>query len=123
MKKFSTSTFLIIVLGAIAESFFPWWSVVVVAAFVAFLFNEKSAAAFAGGFLAVGILWFAYAFILDLQSHSILTPKIVEMLQLSSKNHLYVFTALIGSIAGGMGALTGNLFRKLFVKEKSDYFR
>lgn len=121
MKNFIQAAFFTIVLGGVAQLFFPWWTVAIVAALVAFVVNSHPAAAYAGGFFAISVLWVGYAALIDFQTQAILTPTIVELLHLPSTSHLFALTSFIGGTTGGMGAVTGNLFRKIFVKERPKY--
>ena len=105
---------LTVILGYIAQLYFPFWSMAIVAALVALLFkSENSMASFFVGFLAAFLLWCAYAYTLDMENSHLLTSKLGELFKVSS-NYLPYVSGIIGGILGGFGAMTGNLARKIF---------
>lgn len=107
--KFLIPALFTMVLGALLQYFFPWWTVAIGAFVVAFLFDHKGFPSFAVGFLSIALLWLGYALIIDVSTQSILTEKLDRLLPINS----LVLTPLLGGLAGGMGALTGSLFRKI----------
>ncbi len=107
--KFLIQVLFTIVLCAILQFFLPWWTVAIGAFVVAFLFDNKSLPAFAVGFLSVALVWFGVAFYISMVTDSILTTKLNQLLPINS----FVITTLVGGLIGGLGALTGSLFRKL----------
>jgi len=107
---------MIVLPTAILQFMLPWWIVILVAALVGFWANGSSAAAFASGFLAIGTLWCVYATFIDLQTGSILTTKIATLFNLPNGFLLLTLTSIIGGLMGGMGAMTGSLFRQLFAQ-------
>lgn len=117
MKKFGLQLLIILVLGSIAQYFFPFWSVAVVAALVGFFFKyENSAASFAAGTAAVTLLWTSYATFLNTANAGQLAGQIGELFKVG-QGALLPITGFIGGILGGLGAQTGTLARKLFEKE------
>lgn len=119
MKKFGFQTLIILVLGSIAQYFFPFWSVAVVAALVGFLFKyENSAVSFAAGTAAVTLLWTGYAGYLNSANASQLAGQIGQLFK-TSQGYLIPATGLIGGLLGGLGAQSGTLLRKLFEKEEA----
>lgn len=114
MIKAFLQTILTIVLGYIAQLYFPFWSMAAVAAIVALFFKyENSLAGFSAGFSAAFLLWCAYAYTLDLENLHLLTSKLGELFKVGSSYLPYV-TGVAGGLLGGMGAMTGALARKLF---------
>jgi MFS family permease len=107
--KFLIPALFTMALGALLQSFFPWWTVAIGAFLVAFLFDRKGFPAFVVGFLSIAMLWLGYALIIDFSTQSILTEKLNRLLPINS----LVLTALLGGLVGGFGALTGSLFRKI----------
>lgn len=91
-----------------AEMFFPWWTAVVVAFVVLALLPTSSPKAFLAGFLGLGLLWLAGALLYSFQTDFILTAKVASLLQARNSAVLIILTAVLGGIAGGMGALSGN---------------
>lgn len=107
--KFLIQVLFTIVFCAVLQFFLPWWTLAIGAFAVAFLFDNKSFPAFAAGFLGVALLWLGVAAYISVVTDSILTTKLNQLLPINS----FVITALVGGLVGGLGALTGSLFRKL----------
>lgn len=119
MKKFGLQTLIILVLGAIAQYFFPFWSIAVVAALVGFFFRyENSAASFVAGTAAVTLLWSGYAVFLNSANMGQLAGEIGQLFKVG-QGYLIPITGLIGGLLGGFGAQTGTLARRLFEKENA----
>lgn len=115
-KKFLIETGLIILLGAIAQGFLAWWSIVVVAAGVGLFFTYKySVVSFLAGFLAVAFLWgIAILILLITREPGLLSAQIGQLFKgLGTAGMIWV-TILLGSLMGGLGAMTGTLGRKMF---------
>jgi hypothetical protein len=107
--KFLIQILFTIVICFLLQFFLPWWTLAIGAFVVAFLFDSKSFPSFAAGFLGVAILWLAWAGLITIVTDSILTTKLNQLLPINS----FIITALVGGLVGGLGALTGSLFRKL----------
>ncbi|MFT5167636.1 MAG: hypothetical protein ACI8P3_002874 [Saprospiraceae bacterium] len=112
--KFILYIIAIILLGYICHIFLPWWSIVVVAFIVGIFTKDSGIRAFAIGFLGVALLWGIYAAFINSQNDSILANRMGELLGGMGAGSLVLVTALIGGLVGGLGALTGNLGRKIF---------
>lgn len=110
---------LIAAISAIAQLFLPFWSVALVAFIVCLVTSGNGFSAFSAGFLAVIILWGLVAAIIDINTSSILSSKIAQVLPLRGNvTLLMLLTVLVGGLVGGFGALSGSMFRVLFVKQK-----
>lgn len=119
--KFIFSFLLQAALGYVITLFLPWWSVVIIAFAVGFSFKIKGWAAFLAGFLGMATLWAGYATFMDVQNGAILSEKIANLFTLPQSNYLIYLTGVMGGLLGGMGSLTGRLFRDIFVKQKKRY--
>lgn len=97
----------------------PWWIVFAVCFLVAFILHGNSLVVFISSFLGAGLVWLLYAWYLDASTESILTDKLVQLFPFEQGIFLLVLSGLIGGVCGGFGALTGNSFRHLFIKKKS----
>ena len=109
----------------VAELFFPWW-IIAVCAFVVNLFlPTKGFNAFLSGFLGVGLLWLLFAWLIDLNTSSLLSDKVARLFELSNTSVLVAATGLVGGLVGGFAAMSGSLFRNLRQSEdpKSSYYR
>lgn len=121
--KFILQLILTILASWVCQSFFPWWSAVVASSFLGFIFyKNRGFYSFLAGFLAVFLLWIGYALIIDINSQSILTGKVANILTVNNKYILILITGVIGGLPAGFGALSGNQIKKIFKKEKSDRY-
>ncbi len=101
------------VLGFLAEQFFPWWSVTICAFVVALVVQKKILLSFVSGFLSVGLLWFTWALYMDNSTDSILSSKIAVLLDVDSALILVGITGLIGALVGSFAAVTGTSLMSL----------
>lgn len=107
--KFLIQILFTIVLCLLLQLFLPWWTLAIGSFAVAFFFDNKSFPSFAAGFLGVALLWVSMAGYITIDTDSILTTKLNQLLPINS----FIITALVGGLVGGFGGLTGSLFRKL----------
>ena len=113
---------LIISLTYFASMYAPWWIIIVISFLVSFVLYGNGFNNFISGFLGGGILWLCLAWYLDFSTNSILSEKIVQLTPFEDPFMLIMSTGLIGGLAAGLGAITGNSFRLLFVKKKTKGF-
>jgi len=104
---------IVIGLGAVAEWFLPWWSIVVVAFLVGAWRCDSFRDAGVVGFTGVSILWIAVASFIHFSSHGILTDGIARMFQMPAAWMVLLLTALLGGAVGSLASLTGFLFQQL----------
>jgi len=98
---------------------FPWWILVVVAFVVSALLPTNDLGAFLSGFLGIGLLWLVMAWKIDVETGSILSSKIAKILPAGGDTTiLIILSGIIGGVVGGFSSLSGNLFRKIFIKKK-----
>ncbi|MFQ5706630.1 MAG: hypothetical protein ACE5HO_04225 [bacterium] len=105
---------LILALGAVAELFFPWWSVVVVAFSIGGWKGTSGWRAFSAGFLAIGGLWLIVAGFIHFQTGGILTERVSTLLKLPTPLLLPGLAALLGGLVSGLAAASGYHLRKTF---------
>ncbi len=111
--KLLIKTSLIIVLSALAQLVLPWWTIAIVAFVVEIFYEELPLASFLTGFNAVFLLWFGYALYIDRETHALLSSKVVLLFPIPETHWLLlIITGLVGGLAGGMGALTGQYCRR-----------
>lgn len=91
--------------------FLPWWSLLVPAFIFGIWLTEKGVAAFFTGFTAAGLAWLLQALIIDIFNGAVLSSRIAETLSLPAPWFLLLITFIIGGIMGGMGTLSGYLFK------------
>lgn len=102
--------------------YLPWWGVVVVAALVSLVIPTNGFAAFVSGFIGVGLLWMVLSWKIDIESQGILTNKMSALFGLGDPIYLVIASGLIGALAGGLGSVTGNSFRQIFMRKKKASF-
>jgi hypothetical protein len=96
----------------------PWWIVFVVTFSVGFILHGSPLILFIAGFLGSGTVWLGVAWYLDFKSLGFFSAKIIELFPIDDPIFLTIGAGLIGGLCGGFGALTGDSFKKLFVKKK-----
>lgn len=92
--------------------FFPWWIIAVAAFIVAALIPQARLRAFICGFLSLFLLWGGQCVLIDTANGHLLSHKVAEILPFGGSSvAIIVFTAFLGGLIGGLGALTGSFLR------------
>ena len=107
--KFVIQIVAIIALALVLELFMPWWSIAIAALAVGYILKSK--ANFLAGLLAIALLWFIKAWLLDMSAAGDLTERVAAIFKLS-KPLLMLVTALIGGLVGGFAAMSGAALKK-----------
>jgi hypothetical protein len=95
-------------LSAVSQTYFQWWTAVIIALVIELALGKRNSTAFFSGFYGVAIPWMILATYIDIKSESILSVRILELFKLPQYSFLLiVLTGLIGGIMGGVGSLTG----------------
>ncbi|MEX0720179.1 MAG: hypothetical protein WD059_05895 [Balneolaceae bacterium] len=105
-------TLLIIVTAWLLNLFFPWWIIAVPGLIFGYLINEKPAASFGWGFLALFLLWGGQALYIHFANDGILSSRIAEMFSVGSPFFVILITGILGGLVSGLAALTGSLFKR-----------
>lgn len=116
--RFLIQVLLIVILAAVFELFLPWWSIAFAAFIGGYIFHTRLN--FLAGFLAIALLWFVAAFIIDLSAGAPLTERVAEIFFSIPKPVLLLVTALIGALVGGFAAMAGGALQK--GKKRSRYY-
>lgn len=106
--KFSVQVLVILVLGFLLGHYVAWWGVAI-AAFLGGVF-VRNRVSFLGGFLGIGILWFASALWITGSAATDYVSEVAAILQ-ASTTIILLATGLIGGLVGGLAALAGSLLR------------
>lgn len=109
--RFFLSVLLVTLISALAEYFFPWWSVAVVSFLAALLVGGKPGKAFLMGFFGVGLLWLTDALLHDIANEHILSTRMASLFHLPNYTLFIVVTVLIGGLVGGLSARAGALLK------------
>ncbi len=119
MKRFALASLTTVILTALAQQFFPWWSIVPAAGLAGYFFKFKNSwISFFAGFVAVTLLWGGYAEVLNYSNDGILAAKMGDLFGGLNGIGMLVITAFVGGIFGGLGAMCGNLGRKITEKKE-----
>lgn len=111
--KITVQFIITILLCVLLQWYFPWY-VAAIAGFIGGLSSNVSRwLSFLIGFVAVFIVWGAYALIIDVQNASVLSTKIAVLFKLNNVTLLLLATSIIGGITGGLGAWLGSEVKKL----------
>jgi hypothetical protein len=108
--KFLIQLLAIIALAYILELFLPWYYIAVACFVMGYLLKSK--ANFLAGFLAIGILWFVKAWLLDSASSSDLAERVAHIFTLPKKEFLFFVTSVVGGLVGGFAAWSGSLLKR-----------
>jgi hypothetical protein len=108
--KFFIQLLAIIVLAYLLELFLPWYYIAVASFVMGYVLKSK--ANFLAGFLAIGILWFAKAWLQDSAGSSDLAERVAHIFALPKKELLFLVTAIVGGLVGGFAALSGSLLKR-----------
>ncbi|MEP7257505.1 MAG: hypothetical protein ABI687_03940 [Flavitalea sp.] len=114
MMKFIACIFLTALLGFVCGLYLPWWTITVAAFTVALLIVQSPGRAFLSGALGIFLLWGALSWIINAANNNLLSSKVAFILPLNGSVFLLILiTAITGSLVGGLGALSGSLFRRI----------
>ena len=92
----------------------PWWTIVIIPFVLGVIFEDNLLSHFLSSFIGVGVAWLFLMLNFDLETQSILSSKIINILEVSSVNFLIILITLIGGVISGLGGLTGISLRKNF---------
>jgi hypothetical protein len=107
--KFLIQLITIFILAYVFELFLPWYSVALAAFAMGWLFHSN--ANFLAGFLGIGLLWLAKAWLIDSASLSPLADNVARLLVVKQKALLYLVMMLLGGLVGGFAAMAGSALR------------
>lgn len=100
----------------------PWWTAILAAAAVAFFLPGNNLNTFLSGFMGAGLIWMVVAWKVDVETNSIISEKMIQLFPVDDVNMLIIVTAVLGGLAGALGAFCGNSFRQIFIKKKEKSF-
>ena len=112
--RFALKVIMIAILAFLLQQVLPWWIIALASFFIALIIKSSGFTDFMSGFLGIGLLWLSMAWWIDFETNSILTTKIARLLGVGQAYIVILATGLIGSLVGGLGALSGHFVRKSF---------
>ena len=93
-----------------------WWLIVIYPIIVGLIFIDNLLSHFISGFLGIFLAWLVLMFQLDVETYSIISQKIANILFLNNNIILLTISSSIGGILGGIGSIFGQSIRKIFLK-------
>ena len=99
----------------------PYWGIMFSIAILAAILGGKGVNSFFSAGLGMGLVWFLIPLWIQWETDSALPQKVAQIMGLDHDGLLLAVTSFLGFLMGGLSALTGNLFRKLFEKDKGFY--
>jgi hypothetical protein len=122
MTRFFLILLITVLIVFLLGEFLPFWALMVLVGALSFFVGGNSGASFLGAGLGFGGVWLVMVLVISIQTNSGLPDKMALLMGMTNYNLLWIFTALLGFFLGGLSALTGNLFKKLFtVKDRNIY--
>ena len=112
--KFFVSLLVTGLLAFACGLYLPWWSVAVASFLVATIIYQPPLRSFLTGFCAILLLWYGLILKINADNQNILVEKVSLIMGMGGSFLLLIISCVLGAIAGGLGALTGSFFRKMF---------
>ena len=108
MRNFVVSIAAIVFLSTIFQQFLPWYVIAIIAFVVGYLIKQSALSAFAAGFIAIFLLWVAYAAVLSHANNDLLAQKVATLIPLNGNvTLLLLITGTIGGLVSGVAAMSG----------------
>ena len=102
----------------LSESF-PWWSIIIVPFVLSIIIEDNFFSHFLSSFIGTGVAWLFLMLNIDFETQSILSNKIIPILEIKSVNILIISISIIGGIISGLSSITGLSLRNIFIKKKN----
>ena len=110
--RFLLALILIAILGFAAETFFPWWTIAIIAFLVTLLVGLRNGKAFLAGFLGIMLMWLIVAFMRDGANDHILSSRMAQLFKLPGSFLFLLVGSVIGGLVGGLAGWGGATVRK-----------
>lgn len=115
--KFILRTLLIAGASYLAEGFLPWWNLAAIGFIIGLIIPSSGFSAFLSGALGGGLLWLIFSWFIQNES-LLLSEKLAPLFFLNTPFLLVIVSGTIGALIGGLFAMAGTHFRKIFMKER-----
>lgn len=110
--KFLQYTLVVAVLAILLALFLPWWSVAIAGFAGPWIVKRGFGASFAGGFLAVFLLWTGMALWISFSTASPLPDRVALLISPSlSGIGLALVSGAIGGLVAGTGSIAARILR------------
>ena len=87
-------------------SILPWWTIIIIPFILGSLFDDNYLSHFLSGFIGTGVAWIFIILSIDFNTQSILSEKIIKVLEVDSVNYLIILISVVGGIVSGLGTLS-----------------
>lgn len=116
--KFPTVIIVMMVLSFATCIVFPWWSIALAGFITILAIPLKPLQSFFAGFNALFVLWFLLCWWISSSNNHILAQRVsILILKVNSPFLLILFTAFIGGLVAGLGALTAGFLREIMYRQ------
>lgn len=105
---------LILVVAFILQFFLPWWSIALLAFVISAWRSRSHWQAFGAGFGGIAVGWLFLSTFIHVRTEGILSGKVATLFSLPHSGLLFLITALVGGLVGGLAAWAGYCCRRLF---------
>ncbi len=109
---------LILIVGAVAQYFLPWWSMPLVCFGLSAWLANGGKTAFWAAAAGIATLWLAYAMYLHTVTDGVMTQKIAQVFveKYPYPALMFVLTAVVGGLVAGCAGMAGFFVRQAFAK-------
>lgn len=110
----------ILVLSLALQTFFPWWTIIVLSFATCGIIGKTGKISFWQPFLAILLLWAGMALYKSVPNQHLLAGRVAEMFGLKVWPAILAVTAIVGGLAAGISGYCGYHFRKAIIKSKAN---
>ena len=99
-----------------------WWYIIIIPFIIGLVVKENYISLFLNGFIGVSVAWLYIILEINSSTESIISTKILDIINIDSINKLIIYTIIIGGFLGGISSITGKALKEiLFKKKKKNY--
>jgi hypothetical protein len=108
---------LILIIGAVAQYFGPWWLMPIVCFLLCAWKSETAKGAFGVAFAAIATLWVGYSLFIDNATGGVMTQRMAALFFQKAPYSalLFVATSVVGGTVAGFAGMAGQLCRAAFM--------
>ena len=99
--------------------FMPWWTIIIIPFILGVIFDDNLFSHFLSSFIGTGVAWLFLMLNIDFETQSILSNKIIPILEIKSVNILIISISITGGIISGLSSITAISLRNIFIKKKN----
>lgn len=121
--KFIGFFLLTLLLVVLANPWISFWGVMILIILLGFFMKAGNASAFWGGGLGMGLAWLGLGVYISFITGSDLSDKMAGVFGVGSSWIMLILSGIVGFLFGSFSGLTGNMLRRLFIREPRDIYR